>query len=82
MERLLALDHAPDEPLAAAADLFPAARAPEAALAGLWLHWGEWNRAHEVAQEIETPEGSYWHASMASPVLPTSTAVQPYWVYG
>ena len=62
LERLLALDHAPDEPLAAASDLFPAARAPEAALAGLWLRWGEWNRAHEVAQEIETPEGSYWHA--------------------
>ena len=31
-------------------------------MAGLWLRWGEWERAHEVAQEVGTPEGSYWHA--------------------
>jgi hypothetical protein len=42
--------------------LFPNSRAPEAALAGLYLRFGGWAEAHEIAQEIETPEGSYWHA--------------------
>ena len=45
-----------------ARELFPNARAPEAALAGLYLRYGAWNEAHEIAQDIETPEGSYWHA--------------------
>ncbi|HZO57744.1 MAG TPA: hypothetical protein VFB63_33865 [Bryobacteraceae bacterium] len=61
VERLLALERAP-KGIQLAADMFPGARAGEAAVAGLWLRWGEWERAHEVAQEIETPEGSYWHA--------------------
>ena len=30
--------------------------------AGLWLAFGYWERAHQVAQDLETPEGSYWHA--------------------
>jgi hypothetical protein len=42
--------------------LFPNARAPEAALAGLYLYFGCWEQAHETAQNIHTPEGSYWHA--------------------
>lgn len=42
--------------------LFPHARAPEAALAGLYLYAGCWAEAHEVAQNVETREGSYWHA--------------------
>lgn len=42
--------------------LFPNSRAPEAALAGLFLYFGCWNEAHETAQGISTPEGSYWHA--------------------
>lgn len=41
--------------------LFPAGRYPEAALAGLWLYFGCWTEAHEVAQEIHTAEGSWWH---------------------
>lgn len=45
-----------------AGELFPGARAPEAALAGLWLRWDDWDRAHALAQEIATAEGSYWHA--------------------
>ena len=44
-----------------AATLFPQARAPEAALAGLYLYFGCWAEAHEIAQDINTPEGSYWH---------------------
>ncbi|SPE39131.1 conserved hypothetical protein [Candidatus Sulfopaludibacter sp. SbA3] len=42
--------------------LFPQARAPEAAMAGLYLYFSCWNEAHETAQDIHTPEGSYWHA--------------------
>jgi hypothetical protein len=47
---------------AAPRDWFPHARAPEAALAGLWLRHGGWQEAHEIAQDLATPEGSYWHA--------------------
>jgi hypothetical protein len=43
-------------------ELFPQARAPEAAQAGLYLYFSCFDEAHEVAQSIETPDGSYWHA--------------------
>ncbi len=43
-------------------DLFAGARAARAALAGLYLYFGCWDEAHQVAQEIETADGSYWHA--------------------
>jgi hypothetical protein len=45
-----------------ASRLFSGARAPEPAMAGLYLHFGCWQEAHEIAQEIKTREGSYWHA--------------------
>lgn len=35
---------------------------PEAARAGLYLLAGFWDEAHEIAQSIHTPDGSYWHA--------------------
>lgn len=38
------------------------ATAPEAALAGLWLYFSCIDEAHEVAQAIKSPEGSFWHA--------------------
>lgn len=47
---------------ARADDLFPGARAPEGALAGLWLYFSCFDAAHSVAQDLHTPEGSYWHA--------------------
>jgi len=47
-----------------AAELFPQARCAEGAVAGNWLLHGELDRAHKIAQEIETPEGSFWHAIM------------------
>src|SRR5438270_10295252 len=43
-------------------ELFPGSRAPEAALAGLYLYFSCWIEAHEIAQDIATPDGSYWHA--------------------
>ena len=44
-----------------AADLFPDAPAPDAALAGLWLRAGDFDRSHSIAQDLHTAEGSYWH---------------------
>jgi len=38
------------------------AKLPESARAGLLLHAGFWDEAHEIAQAIENPDGSYWHA--------------------
>ncbi len=49
---------------AQAPQLFPGSRAPEAALAGLYLYFSCLDEAHTIAQGISTPEGSYWHAIM------------------
>ena len=42
--------------------LFPQARSPQGGVAGLYLYVGCWPEAHETAQNLDTPEGSYWHA--------------------
>jgi hypothetical protein len=42
-------------------ELFPGARAPQAALAGLYLYFSCRDEAHEVAQEDSSADGSYWH---------------------
>lgn len=44
-----------------AADLFPGAYSPEGALAGLWLYLRRFDACHQVAQDLPTKEGSYWH---------------------
>ncbi len=42
---------------------FPAgARAPEAALCGLCVYFSCFEEAHKIAQDLASPEGSYWHA--------------------
>jgi len=41
--------------------LFPGSRAPEAAMAGLWLYFSCFDEAHGIAQDVETPDGSFWH---------------------
>jgi hypothetical protein len=45
-----------------AEQLFPHARDAKAALAGALLLYGHWDLSHQVAQDVETREGSYWHA--------------------
>ncbi len=45
-----------------AAKLFPDSRAPEAAMAGLYLYFSCWDEAHCMAQDIPSAEGSFWHA--------------------
>lgn len=47
---------------AAARTLFPGAASPQGALAGLWLYFSCFEECHSAAQELETAEGSYWHA--------------------
>jgi hypothetical protein len=42
-------------------DLFPSARAPRAALAGLYLYFSCRDEAHELAQSDSSAGGSYWH---------------------
>jgi hypothetical protein len=42
--------------------LFTSSRAPETVLAGLLLYLNCWTKAHDVAQDIASTEGSYWHA--------------------
>ena len=41
--------------------LFAATRFPQTASAGLLLRLGCWQDSHALAQDISTPEGSYWH---------------------
>jgi hypothetical protein len=47
-----------------AAAIFPSARAPEAALSGLWLYYSCLEESHRLSQEIHTPDGSFWHGIM------------------
>src|SRR4051794_6992325 len=63
------LSEAPVMPLVRGAAGPPAVRAriqqamlPETARAGLYLRVGFWDEAHEIAQNIEDADGSYWHA--------------------
>jgi hypothetical protein len=35
---------------------------PDTAIAGLYLYFSCWDEAHDIAQNISTREGSYWHA--------------------
>src|SRR5262245_28695382 len=46
------------------AELFAGSRAPEAAMSGLYLYFSCLDEAHEIAQAVETPEGSFWHGIM------------------
>ncbi len=46
---------------AGAAELFPDSVAPEAALSGMWLYLSCLEESHQVSQEIDTVEGSFWH---------------------
>jgi hypothetical protein len=42
-------------------ELFPGARSPEGAMAGLYLYHGGVDEAHRIAQDLNTAEGSFWH---------------------
>lgn len=57
--------------------LFPGARDPQAALSGLMLLLGDWERSHELSQDNPSREGSYWHA-IAHRIEPDSSNAA-YW---
>jgi hypothetical protein len=44
------------------ATLFPGAPHPDTAMAGLWMYFGRFEESHNIAQDIRSAEGSYWHA--------------------
>jgi hypothetical protein len=71
IEGILALDEAGERlmPLgigesssAEARRLIRASKLPDLVRAGLFFYFSCWTEAHEVAQNIDTPDGSYWHA--------------------
>ena len=45
-----------------ARNLLKASKLSPAVLTGLYLYFSCWDDAHRVAQDLETKEGSYWHA--------------------
>jgi hypothetical protein len=59
--------------------VLPGARAPEGALSGLLLLAGCWEDSHKVSQDIESQEGSYWHA-IAHRIEPDSSNAR--WWFG
>jgi hypothetical protein len=46
----------------AAAYLFSGAYAPPEALGALWLYFSCFNECHEIVQDLNSPEASFWHA--------------------
>ena len=42
--------------------LFPLARSPDGALAGIYSYFSCFDEAHAIAQDLHTKDGSYWHA--------------------
>src|ERR1700722_17513868 len=62
---------------ASAGRLFPGARAPEAALSGLYVYFSCFEEAHTIAQDIATMEGSYWHGILHRQEPDAGNA--PYW---
>ena len=69
--RILALDGAGNRPMplttaqcnsAEARRLIRGGALSDLLRAGLFFYFNCWTDAHQVAQNIESPEGSYWHA--------------------
>jgi hypothetical protein len=42
--------------------LFPHAYAPREALGGLWLYFSCFDECHEIVQDLNSAEASFWHA--------------------
>src|SRR5882724_1017687 len=45
-----------------AARLLGQSKLPDVVRAALYLHFGCWQEAHELVDDLETPDGMYWHA--------------------
>jgi hypothetical protein len=44
--------------------LFPRAHSPDGALSGLYLYFNCLDEAHAIAQNLDNPDGSFWHGIM------------------
>lgn len=60
--RALAERLTPGAPQPALTDAIAACDAPPEAKAGMFLINGDWTRAHETAQALDSPTAAYWHA--------------------
>src|SRR5437868_4066766 len=54
----------PRTPVTAMRPQLAALDLPPACAAGLWLYFDFLDESHAISQELDTPEGSYWHAIM------------------
>ena len=60
--RELAARLSPERPQPALTEAIARCDCPPEAKAGMFLINGDWQRAHESAQELESPTAAYWHA--------------------
>jgi hypothetical protein len=45
-----------------ARELIRRSKLPDLQRAGLYVYFSCWNEAHDLVNDLDTPEGSYWHA--------------------
>src|SRR5262245_30184114 len=43
-------------------DLLNRSKLPDLVRAGLYLYFSCWREAHDLVDDLETPDGCYWHA--------------------
>lgn len=57
-------DLGPGSPVQAVRDTLRTLDLPATCRAGLWLYFDFLHESHEISQDIDTPDGSFWHALM------------------
>jgi hypothetical protein len=57
-------DLGPGSPVLAVRDALRTLDLPAARRAGLWLYFDFLHESHEISQDLDTPDGSFWHAVM------------------
>lgn len=57
-------DLGPGTPVLAVRDTLRTLDLPATCRAGLWLYFDFLHESHEISQDIDTPDGSFWHAIM------------------
>jgi hypothetical protein len=54
----------PGTPVAGVKSQLAALKLPAACMAGMWLYFDYLDESHTISQDLNTPEGSFWHAIM------------------
>ncbi len=57
-------DLGPGSPVSAVRDVLRTLDLPAPRRAGLWLYFDFLDESHEISQDLDTPDGSFWHAIM------------------